>query len=533
MTRSDSSTVCWMGSGKPKRAETRGLGGQQLAASGLIFACACAFAFLVSCAGKDASSFLVALSQVDAIIDQGQGAEGLAKGFDRLYKLARDSTEWMSIAKRSLRAEALGDRGRGAATAETSLRAFPANEEIAAAAGWLFLRDGQGERAFKLFPSPLRPESHLDLWAEARLSIRGAHPIVDQEDCRKLAVASGDPSWYIDAALLAMRSGNRFAAQAWLRKAIGEGQSPAISVLWDAGMTGEILDSLGPNPSPNDAVLGADAAWLEGDKSRALTLWNGARMGGSGSSWRTEAAIAVLQPTGETAVASARALAEGNASEPEALRYAAAILLREGESAEAAALAPALERKSILLPEALGLEFDSRRQGEGRFIARSIRLAEEHRDDPRAREFALRVLLAHGRWDEYLVIHDGASPTDRADLRWWFWAMTADILRGDYADADSKARDGASNYREDGPEAAFAQGLSASLVGNDAAAQSLFGTALTLSLNGHQRAAALKELGRLAARAGKKADAIAAFNAAETADPGDVEARVLASSMAR
>lgn len=520
-----------MGSGKPRRAEARGFAGQRLAAAGLIFACAAAF--LISCGAGGSESFPGALSQIDSVLVQGRDSKGLAKGFERLYKLARDSTEWMSLAKRSLRAESLGDRGRLAATAAASLRALPANEEIAVAAAWLFLRDGQGEKALGLFPSPLRPESHLDLWAEARLSQKAARPIVDQEDCRKLAVATGDASWYIDAALLAMRAGDRFAAQAWLRKAISEGQNPAIPVLWDAGLTREILDLLGPSPSPNDAALGADAAWLGGDKSRALALWNSVQASGADSSWRTTVAIAVLQPPGEAALASARALAKSYASEPEPLRYAAAILLREGASGEAAGLAPALERRSILLPEALGLELDSSKQGEGRFIARSIRFAEEHRDDPLAREFALRVLLAHGRWDEYLVLHDGASAKDRADPRWWFWAMTADILRGDYAGAQAMARDGASNYRGEGPEAAFAQGLSATLVGDDATARSLFGAALTLSLDGRQRAAALKELGRLAAKAGKKADAIAAFNAAEAADPGDVEARVLASSMAR
>jgi len=348
-----------------------------------------------------------------------------------------------------------------------------------------------------------------------------------------IAVATDDPSWYVDAALLAMRAGDRFAAQSWLREAFRGGLVPELSILWDAGLTGEILDALGPYPAASDAALAADATWIEGDRARALTLWNAALVGTSNPSWRTLAAVAALQSPGDASLAAARDLVARYRSQPEALRYAAAILIREGRSGEAVALAPSLERNSILLPEALGLELESAKQGEGRFVARAIRLAEEHRGEVLAREFALRVLLAHGRWDEYLILHDGASKEDRADSGWWYWAMVADILRKDFVAAEARAREATPGIATLAVDVAFAQGLVASLRDHGDAAETLFRAALDLSTDGRERAAVLKEIGRLEASAGRRVGALTAFNAAEEADPGDVEARLLASGLLR
>ncbi len=531
------------GGGRLGRGDLRALRGPLALA--IIIATA-AF-FLISCAEKSAPSFPAGLARLDGLLAGTASAPEIAKTYNWVYTLARDSTQWLSLAKRSPLAEARGDAKRGSKTADAALRAFPANEGLATAAAWLFLRDGLPEKALALFPSPLNRVRHSDLWVEARLSVAATRPVSDQEDCRVIAAATGDPSWLIEAALLAMKAGDRFAAQAWLRESIREGGQPTTALLWDAGLNDEILAGIkpragmtsaaidGPVPplSASDAALAADAAWIDGDKQVAMDLWNRAMGAGSGASWQTEIALAVVQPMGERALADARSLALRFGSRPEALRYAAALLLREGSPSEALALAPALEKGAVLLPEALGIELDSERQGEGRFIARAIRLAEEHRDDPAAREFALRVLLAHGRWDEYLVLYDGASKGDRADPSWWYWAMAADILRGDYPSAEARAKEAAIGQGGAGLQLAFAQGMVAALEGQGDVAEGFFRDALALSGSGKERAAALKEIGRLEAKAGRNGQALASYAAAEEADPGDVEARLLASGVSR
>lgn len=488
---------------------------------------ALAAALVFSCGAPGGASFGTKLALLDASLSD-RDFRAAARGFGELYGLARDSGNWLSLAKRSLPAEGIGDKDRATKTAEASLRAFAQNPGIASVAAWLFLRDGRADRAFALFPFPLDPEKHLDLWAEARLELLASRPVAEEESCRLLAEATGEPSWYLEAALLAMRRGDAFSAQAWLGKAISGGLRPPPALLWDAGLNRELADSVGPASSPEDLALAAGAAWLIGDGERALDYWRAAKAGGK-LSWKADAAMAALLPPGEGALAAARTLAARYRNEAEALRYAAAILLREGQGAEAAALAPSLEKGSHFLPEALGVELSSTKEGEGRFIARVIRLAEEHRGLAEAREFTLRVLLAHGRWDEYLVVYDGATESDRRDPHWWFWEVAAELLRGDLAAASRVAEaHGPSPRDAEGPEGAFALGLVDSLQGRKA--EERFWAALDLSREPAQRAASLKEIGRLEEAAGRHDRAMEAWSAAVLADPDDAEARILASS---
>ncbi|HUX37357.1 MAG TPA: hypothetical protein VMV44_05590 [Rectinemataceae bacterium] len=503
-----------MGSGKRRRPEALVL---------LVLAAA----LLSACGTAGGDSFQANLARLDAALS-ARDFRVAAGTFDGLYREARDSGNWLSLAKRSLAAEGIGDKARATKTAEASLRAFAQNPNVASVAAWLYIRDGRADRALALFPLPLDPGKYLDLWAEARLRLLISRPVADQESCRLLADATGDPSWYLEAALLAMRKGDSFSAQAWLRKGMAGGLHPPASLLWDAGLNRELADSVGPDSPPGDLVLAAGASWLVGDREKALALWQRAKSGGN-DSWKVDAATASLLPSGDGALAAARALAARYKSEPEALRYAAAILLREGRPDEALALVPGLEKGSQFLPEALGIELGSAKEGEGRFIARAIRLAEEHRGMAEAREFALRVLLAHGRWDEYLVVYDGASEAERSDPRWWFWETAADLVRGDFSAASQVAEAlGASPAGAGGPEGAFAQGLVDSLRGREGEAEERFKAALDLSSEPSQRAAALKEIGRLEESAGRHERAMAAWSAAVAADPDDAEARILA-----
>lgn len=480
---------------------------------------------LSSCSPGVKGDFPSALRGLDAALGAG-GPTALASAFEAAASRARDSADWLSLAKRALPAEARGDRGRTLRLADEALRALPSSESVAAAAAWLYLRGGRAEKALALFPRPLDPEERLGLWAETRLSLIPGRPLLDPAECGRLGRATGRPSGYYRAALLSLRAGDRFAAQAWLRKAVEGGYRPPTEVLWDAALPEELLSLLPPSAPAAELSLGADAAWLLGRRERAAQLWGAAES--LEPSWRREAALAILSPSGPARLAAARSLVASYPEEAEALRFAALLLEAEGEAEEAGALAPRLLSSGSLLPEALGLELDAGRQGEARFVARAGRLPEEHPAEPGARTFALRVLFAHGRWHEYLQLYDQASTGDRRDPGWWFWSLGAALLRGDLEAAAKAAEEGSSPRLAPGPEGAFAQGLVAELRGDPALARRRFEAALALSTKGSQKAAALKELGRLEGAAGRRAAALAAFAAARAADPSDAEAAILA-----
>lgn len=485
---------------------------------------------LTSCDSGKSESFAIGLSRLDALLAVKASAN-LAGAFDRLYRNARTSDDWVSIAKRSLPAEAAGDAGRCAKTADRAIHAFKANETVAAVAAWLYLRDGRPADALGLFDSGLDRMVHTELWAEARLGLIVTKPVVDQAECSLLAKATGDASWYYSAALLALRNSDRFAAQEWLKLSLQGGFQPDLTVLWDAGMDAELLGSLSADSSPGDLALAADAAWIAGDRNRAIGLWRSSSARSS-SSWQTEAALASLAASDSARMAAASDLVTRHGSSADALRFAAALFLGEGSIEEAQGLTPRLLKSGVALPEALGLEIEARGEPEGWFAAQATRLAEKYPEVPAAREFALRVLLAHGLWDEYLVVHDGASAKDRADSGWWFWDFSAAVLRGEFEDAASlAAAHAASPDAAQGAAGAFAEGMAASLRGDAATAEDSFRAALTLAADGRERAASLKELGRLEKAAGHTAAAAAAWAEAVQADPGDAEAKVLAASI--
>ncbi|MEI6387528.1 MAG: hypothetical protein WCQ50_12885 [Spirochaetota bacterium] len=469
------------------------------------------------------------LLELDARLAAG-GKDGKARAsvFNVLYSRARGAEDWLSLAKRAQAAEAQGDTGRMLQTADRMRKAYPANENLALVAAWLYLRDDQPGKALAMFPKVLDPGVHADLWAEAVMKLGRDSWGTDESVTAKLAVISDDPAWYYEAGLRAMAMGRVADASAWLGKADEAGFHAPIEVLWDALRPADVLAALGRDPPGKRLQLAGDAAWISGRRDLAVEYWKRAIPAGPDSAWKRDAALAATAPDAESAIDRARALVRAHSDFPTARRYAAAIFLREGRmdlaAPELAVLAASTEPLGLLM----ALEFNHLGLVEDRSAAAAIRLVEAHADTGLALDGALRYLILYGKYEDFLVLEAEAERMKRTSPDAWFRRMMARVLAGDFAAARQEVVQVVPGNGAASLSLAYATGLLSELANSPSEAGPAYEAALVLARSPAERCGVLKQIGRFEAAMGNQARAKAAWNAAVEADPEDPEARILA-----
>jgi tetratricopeptide (TPR) repeat protein len=347
----------------------------------------------------------------------------------------------------------------------------------------------------------------------------------DQGSLSRLARATGDSSWYVDAALAAMRNGDRFSAAAWIRLALGGGGSLPDELLWDAGMAKELSKRIGNDADAGRLLLGGDAAWVSGDLALATKRWRQVLQLDPEGAWTAMANLSLVDDSADARLASAHRLAARFPSEPEALRYAAALMVGSGKIEEAMSLLPSLRKGQSSLAELLAIELDGRSGPEDRLVARVLRYAEARAGDPIAGMGAMRLLLERGRFEDFLILYDGAEVRGEDYPARSFFKMMAHVLRGEFEEARELAA-GAPGTG-DGLSASFAQGLTSLLSGRTAESLDAFDAARRLAASPRERSRVYKEIGRAQLALGRADLARVAWRSAADADPSDGEAVLL------
>jgi tetratricopeptide (TPR) repeat protein len=514
-----------------------------------------------------------ALADLDSLVGRGAAGKALDAAFARAMKAARSADDWIGILGQARRADGEGRAqataapARAPSIAQRAIKAFPGSERLALAAAVAWLEAGQPERGLALFPAVLDPEAQPALWAGAMLAARRAGSLPPEdwnpEAALRLARASGEQRFLLDAAVLSLAAGQRMAAQARLEAALAAGVAVPETLLWDAGLYQALLDrhrATGKAPageaskSAASLALAGDAASTLGRRDLARAYWEASIEASPGYSWKTWAklgrlaeevarAAAAIPPASshppEWAVPPEEGPSPSRAGDPWYARMERlfpgdpAVIL---ESARRLAAASRDEEARQVLSElasrqgldpataagaaALELALRGSQESDRVQVAAALELAAARPDSPLALESALRRLLERGSYGEFLRVHAAMLQRGVLPGRDWFYACAADILVGKL----DAARKGLESATPAGMEAPFALGLLMGMAGDQARALELFSLARERSADPRLRARALVEEGKAWAALGNQVKAGWAFGAARAADPGNAEA---------
>ena len=489
-----------------------------------------------------AAAFASRLSAMDSAI-ASRDIPGLRRIFPLAFARAREASEWLSLLKRAKEAEALGDGGRYADTADRARRAFPTSEPIAAASALAYMRDGRPADALALFRGPMSPDARPNLWAEAFLAARGSGTgaMGSGADYSRLAEVTGDPRPYLGAAALALASGDRLAARAWLEKALAGGAQAPPELLWDCGLYETLAARPDQGSGPDELALMGDAAWMSDDSSLARSRWARAIRLDPRFSWKPYVDLALTAgDVGEKAesywerLRAAFLSGPASAARDGALAAYAAHLARTGRDGEALGALKGGGNNGTLAALALVIEGHSR--PEAKFDADFERLAAAEADDPEVQGAALRAFAIRGRWDDVALLVRGAA-LKRLPLAYgWYYRAAVMAGSGDFKGAaaaiETAPKVAAGSARAlspaEGLAGSFALGALYGAMGDPVKSAAAFSRAAAAAPDGHGRCAALEGLGRALGDTGDRAGSAEAFKAAAEADPSDPEAAMLA-----
>jgi tetratricopeptide (TPR) repeat protein len=438
--------------------------------------------------------------------------------------------------------------------ADLALKAEPRSADLALAGCDAYLQAGRPEKALALFGPALEREERPELWALSFISAlrHGRLPAEDRkpEAFGFLAEAAHRPRFFIDAAALSLETGDGLAARSWIGRAREAGLSVPAPLLWDAGLVEELATGEDARVGAGELRLMADAAWLGGDRPKAVLRWKRALALDPRGSWRTWASLASvegedLSKSGDPELAFLSQAGQAVARVPSAGRYEAMISLFPASPGARAAYAAALARggreaEALPLLELRGGEagagdtrelVDRLRVGaalwsEGRLVAEGIALVDSRPTDSRALGPVLDLFLERGYYEDFLALLGSGVSRGLDWPRRAFHAACGELLAGEASKAEAGlVRASAS---EPVPDAPYALAVLAERSGRVEEARARLATALGRSADPRERCAIYKELGRTEDRAGRREAAVAAYRAAAAADPSDAEASRLA-----
>jgi tetratricopeptide (TPR) repeat protein len=492
-----------------------------------------------------AAAFSSALGSLDSLLGS-QSLTGLDAAMGRAMKLARASSDWLSILKRARRAESAGRKGIYAQTADRARRAFPGSEPLAAAAAHAYLRSGRGSEAFALFAGTISPEARPSLWAEAFLASRGSAPPASSSqglpipakarpsDYGRFAEITGEAQAYLGAAVTALAAGDRVDARGWLGKGLAGGAHAPPELLWDCGFYEELAARSDIASGAGELAMMGDAAWMSGDSDLARRRWERSIALAPTLSWKAYVKLALLSPEGEKAesywsrLRSAFLSGPASPSRDAALQAYAVHLSRQGRVGEALALLGAAASRSSQGAggiELLAAMLRGGGQPEGRLAADLERIAAERPQDPEVAGAVLRSLAQRGLYEELSVLREGAARRKLPLEYGWYYEALVLAAREDFKGAAAAivaAGNGA------GTASNYALGSLYAAMGDSAQAIEALTRAADSAGPGRDRCAAYKALGRAFGGEGDAGAASRAFRAAAQADPRDAEAAILA-----
>jgi tetratricopeptide (TPR) repeat protein len=503
----------------------------------VIIAVALATLSLSSCGAGSAKRREAAFSSSLATIDSALASadpKGISDSFSRAYKYALSTSDWLCLLKRARAAQAKGDDGRYAGTADRAIKAFPRSDPVAAAAAHAYLRNGSPAKALALFGAALSAEARPKLWAEAFVSsMRDPGFEARPADYGRLAEVAEDPRPFIGAAVEALKAGDRISAGAWLEKALSGGAEAPPGLLWDCGLYDALARGSDASSGAAEIALMGDAAWMSGDVESAKRRWARSIALAPSLSWKPYANLALLSK-GEAAVGYWSRLRAAFLSGPPsqaregALASYSAFLAREGRDAEAlAALKGGGAQAAGGGLAIMELTIRGRSMPEGRYVAELEGLAAERPGDPAIMGAALRALSQRGMFGELSVLRAGAANRKLPLEYGWFYEAQVSAARGNFSGAVSALKGKA------GVEGAYALGSLYQAMGDPVAAGAEYSRAAAAARDGRSRCAAFKALGRELGASGDVAGATSAFKQALAADPSDAEAALLARSASK
>lgn len=529
------------------------------------------------------SNFVEARQTLDSRLAKAAPIRSRDKAFSDAMRLAKTSSEWLSLLKRAELSERIApekgspapDFGRQAKVAAAAATAMPASANIRAACVRAYLRSRPADvataaQALALFGPILKPEARPGLWAEAFLAVyrggEGRQPKLGPEWEKPeyfglLARIVGDPLYYVDAAALSLAAGDRFAASSWLGLALKEGAVPPDELLWSAGLYEELAGRDDSDASPSRLRLLGDAASLSGRPEAARKRWLRALEVDPMGSWKTYASLAALSPEpengayyermratfpeslGALAVYASYLARKGKAQGGLSLLDAglAEVVLKSGgagsgarKSAASTAASTAVVSPSPLSDEELSyaqrarLVIGARVWPEERLVAQSLSAVESRPEDGKLLSLVLESLLERKRYEDFIALEKRKEKSGRAYPEDWYYESAALLLEGKRGEAAALLEE--RGQRDGGPAASFALGRVYSLQREWTKASGAYSRALASARDGAERCAALKGLGRAKEGSGDAAGARHLYLAALEADPSDIEAGLLAKS---
>jgi tetratricopeptide (TPR) repeat protein len=540
-----------MESGRPRapKLRARPQGAASRAAACLMAAALIAVA-LVSCGvlGRSrAAAFSSSLGSIDERLSRRSGeyfgatdSRELAKLFAKAQRKASSAKDWLSLLKRANAARSAGDPGLYSSVADRAISSIPKSEPLAAAAAHAYLREGQPEKALALFKNSLSAELRPGLWAESFI-VAASKPQASASvlkasaaDYRRLAELASFPKAYLGASALALASGDRLGAAAWLEKAIAGGVRPSPELLWDCGLYETLATRYESESSSAELAMMGDAAWLVGKGDLARGRWERSLAKGPRRSWKPYsnlASISAGKEEEESWLARLKsAFLSGPASEARdgALAAYAAALAREGRDAEALAVLKGGEPTSSTagLLAITELAIRGRSMPEGRLASELERLAADRPGDANVAGEALRKLYARGLFGEVAILESTASGRGLGLEYGWYYQAAMLAGRGDLAGAEKAILESAAGAAS--AEGCYALGGIYAAMGGPARAAAAYSRAADAARDGGARCAAYKAMGRQLGAAGDSAAAVKAYRAALAADPRDPEAAMLA-----
>ncbi len=508
-------------------------------------AAACALgAGLLSCARRPAPS----LNALFAVIDAGAPSAG-PELFMTAAGLASSSSDRLRLLKRASERDA----SLYAEVARAIMDGGALSQTVLLAAFDAFMRAGRYADASGALAAAGPPADFPLHYAEliASAPAAGVEPPIEPAAYARVADAVGDPSFFVQGALSAMRRGMPSAARELARAGLAAGASLPLELLWDVGLFEYLadLDAESYRDDPAALELVASAAYRAGRYEDALAAYELLAAIHPEYSWRTYAALGRLAAYETRAGALASASARGAAvaprppaelllpagpdpvarayerllaifgGSPEARLEYAFFLARRGRVRDATAALEAMdalgaERDEGLAAAALGL-----RASLEPTRARAISLAALAAHPARAAvvDQALAVFASGRLWADYRSLRASSRALASSLPRAWFWDAIDELAGGGYA---------AALERFDGPTApedAYAAALGAALaltgLGRHAQAAGRYAAAVAAAPDAASKARSLVREGESWRAAREAAKARAAFMAALSLDP--------------
>jgi thioredoxin-like negative regulator of GroEL len=249
-------------------------------------------------------TFQARLLRADVLLSMGRTDEALAALSPLSRATGKSANRWKSLLKRERAAAAAkGDLARYCGLALKAVDKAGASSDLRGVAAEACLRAGNPLKAIALLSSAASGEGASGQGTLGLNAVRRAATLltasggdlsaISAESWIALAAAEGgDPRFYLNAAALFLKTGQRERAGQAMKAAIQKGVSPDPVFAYSCGLYGEALRLSNPIDGGSTSIA-ADARFLSGKRELAFEAYLG-RAARSDGRWRDFANAAIL-----------------------------------------------------------------------------------------------------------------------------------------------------------------------------------------------------------------------------------------------